>query len=78
MPNIFGLIGSKKRGLAIAWTPYQFGIDNPFSHCGAEFFRLVKLHDKWQVQYRIDTASQAALLLITGPWCGISCSLSGY
>ena len=41
--------------LAIAWTPYQFFIDEKFSHCGVNSFQLVKIEGQWKIQYLIDT-----------------------
>lgn len=41
--------------LAIAWAPYQFYVDDRFSHCGVDSFQLVKLNGEWKIQYLIDT-----------------------
>ncbi|HVE61048.1 MAG TPA: nuclear transport factor 2 family protein [Chitinophagaceae bacterium] len=41
--------------LAIVWTPYQFFVDEKFSHCGVNSFQLVRLNGKWKIQYLIDT-----------------------
>ncbi len=41
--------------LAIVWTPYQFYIDENFSHCGVNSFQLVKIDGQWKIQYLIDT-----------------------
>ncbi len=41
--------------LAIAWTPYQFFIDEKFSHCGVNSFQLVKIDGQWKIHYLIDT-----------------------
>lgn len=41
--------------LATAWTPYQFYVDEKFSHCGVNSFQLVKLNGKWKIQYLVDT-----------------------
>ena len=41
--------------LAIAWTPYQFFIDDKLSHCGVNSFQLVKIEGQWKIQYLIDT-----------------------
>ncbi|MFN2437945.1 MAG: nuclear transport factor 2 family protein [Chitinophagaceae bacterium] len=41
--------------LAIVWTPYQFFIDEKFSHCGVNSFQLVRLNGEWKIQYLIDT-----------------------
>ncbi len=41
--------------LAIVWTPYQFYVDEKFSHCGVNSFQLVRLNGEWKIQYIIDT-----------------------
>ena len=41
--------------LAIAWTPYQFFINEKLSHCGVNSFQLVKIDGQWKIQYLIDT-----------------------
>lgn len=41
--------------LAFAWTPYQFYINDKFSHCGVNSFQLVRLNGEWKIQYIIDT-----------------------
>ncbi|HVE60615.1 MAG TPA: nuclear transport factor 2 family protein, partial [Chitinophagaceae bacterium] len=41
--------------LATVWTPYQFFIDEKFSHCGVNSFQLVRLNGEWKIQYLIDT-----------------------
>lgn len=46
--------------LAIAWTPYQFFVNDNFSHCGVNSFQLVKLNGEWKIQYIIDTRRKEA------------------
>ncbi len=41
--------------LAIVWTPYNFYLNNNFSHCGVNSFQLVRLKGEWKIQYLIDT-----------------------
>lgn len=41
--------------LASVWTPYKFYLGDKFSHCGVNSFQMVKLDDKWKIQYIIDT-----------------------
>lgn len=41
--------------LAMAWTPYQFYVNDKFSHCGVNSFQLVRLNGEWKIQYIIDT-----------------------
>lgn len=48
--------------LALAWTPYQFYIDNKFSHCGVNSFQLVRVNGVWRIQYIIDTRRRSGCL----------------
>lgn len=41
--------------LASAWTPYEFYLNDGFSHCGVNSFQLVKLEKGWVITYLIDT-----------------------
>ena len=41
--------------LASIWTPYEFYLGSTFSHCGYNFFQLVKLTDGWKIAHVIDT-----------------------
>lgn len=41
--------------MASAWTPYQFYVNDTFSHCGVNSFQLVKLAEGWKIVYIIDT-----------------------
>lgn len=41
--------------LASAWTPYEFYVNDKFSHCGVNSFQLVKLKGNWVITYLIDT-----------------------
>jgi hypothetical protein len=41
--------------LAVAWTPYEFYINNKLSHSGTNVFTLVKLPDGWKIVSIIDT-----------------------
>ena len=41
--------------LAIVWTPYEFYYNDKYSHCGVNSFQLVRIQDKWLIQYVIDT-----------------------
>ncbi len=41
--------------LASAWTPYEFFVNDEFSHCGVNSFQLVKLERGWKIVYIIDT-----------------------
>lgn len=41
--------------MAIAWTPYEFFINDIFSHCGVNVFTLCKLAGTWQIMGIVDT-----------------------
>lgn len=41
--------------MATAWTPYQFYVNDKFSHCGVNSFQLVKMDNAWKIVYIIDT-----------------------
>ncbi|WP_268035120.1 nuclear transport factor 2 family protein [Algoriphagus sp. PAP.12] len=41
--------------MAAAWTPYEFYVNDKFSHCGVNSFQLVKLPEGWKIVYIIDT-----------------------
>ncbi len=45
--------------MANVWTPYQFYYNGKFSHCGVNNFVLVKIDDRWKIQYIIDTRRKA-------------------
>ncbi|OOQ58841.1 nuclear transport factor 2 family protein [Mucilaginibacter pedocola] len=41
--------------LASVWTPYKFYLGDKFSHCGIDFFQLMKTKAGWKIIYIIDT-----------------------
>jgi len=41
--------------MATAWTPYEFYVNDEFSHCGVNSFQLVKMAAGWKIVYIIDT-----------------------
>jgi hypothetical protein len=41
--------------LAAAWTPYEFYVNENFSHCGVNSFQLIKTPEGWKITYIIDT-----------------------
>lgn len=41
--------------MAAAWTPYEFYVNDQFSHCGVNSFQLVKMAEGWKIVYIIDT-----------------------
>ncbi len=45
--------------LASAWTPYEFYLNDSFSHCGVNSFQLIKTVQGWKITYLIDTRRKA-------------------
>ncbi|WP_240042718.1 nuclear transport factor 2 family protein [Maribacter aurantiacus] len=41
--------------MANAWTPYEFWVNDSFSHCGVNSFQMVKQQGVWRIVYLIDT-----------------------
>ncbi|MFD0794311.1 nuclear transport factor 2 family protein [Mucilaginibacter litoreus] len=41
--------------LASVWTPYKFYAGTNFSHCGINFFQLIKTEQGWKIIYIVDT-----------------------
>ncbi|MBL4678533.1 MAG: nuclear transport factor 2 family protein [Mucilaginibacter sp.] len=41
--------------LASVWTPYKFYIGTQYSHCGVNFFQLMKTDTGWKITYIVDT-----------------------
>jgi len=41
--------------MANVWTPYEFYLNNDFSHCGVNSFQLFFDGKKWKIIYLIDT-----------------------
>lgn len=49
--------------MANAWTPYEFWINNSFSHCGVNSFQLFKDDEAgWRIVYLIDTRRREGCL----------------
>ncbi|MDP6992182.1 MAG: hypothetical protein QGF89_05815 [Candidatus Marinimicrobia bacterium] len=44
--------------LAIAWTTYDFHLNDKFSHCGAESFTLTRVDNRWMVMDWAYTANE--------------------
>lgn len=40
--------------LASVWTPYEFYLNDNFSHCGANSFQLFNNNGDWQIIYLVD------------------------
>ena len=40
--------------LASVWTPYEFYLNDNFSHCGANSFQLFNHGKKWEIIYLVD------------------------
>ena len=36
-------------GMAMAWVPYEFRLNGEFSHCGVDFFTLIKNEGLWKI-----------------------------
>lgn len=45
--------------MAMAWTPYEFYVDETFSHCGVDVFLLVKEANGWKIAGIMDTRRKA-------------------
>jgi hypothetical protein len=45
--------------MAMAWTPYEFYVDETFSHCGVDVFLLTKQADGWKIAGIMDTRRKA-------------------
>jgi hypothetical protein len=41
--------------MASAWTPFEFYVNDVFSHCGVNSFQLIKAVEGWKIIYIIDT-----------------------
>lgn len=41
--------------MANAWTPYEFWLNDKFSHCGVNSFQLFNDNGTWKIIYLIDT-----------------------
>ena len=41
--------------MANVWTPYEFYLNNDFSHCGVNSFQLFLDNGQWKIIYLIDT-----------------------
>lgn len=41
--------------LASVWTPYEFYLNDTFSHCGVNSFQMVELNGTWVITYLIDS-----------------------
>ncbi len=37
------------KGMAMAWVPYEFYVNDEFSHCGVDIFTLVKTAERWKI-----------------------------
>ena len=41
--------------MAVAWTPYEFYVNNQFRHCGVDVFTLMKTAEGWKIIGIVDT-----------------------
>ena len=37
------------KGLAVLWAPYDFRLDDRFSHCGVDAFTFLRTRDGWRI-----------------------------
>lgn len=58
--RLTGFIINVDANMATAWTPYQFYVNEKFSHCGVNSFQLVKINEQWKIVYIIDTRRKEA------------------
>ncbi len=48
--------------MAMAWTEYQFFVNDEFSHCGVNVFILIKRHSQWKIIGITDTRRKSGCL----------------
>ncbi len=41
--------------MAIAWTPYEFYVNDKFNHCGVDVFTLMQTAKGWKIMGIVDT-----------------------
>jgi hypothetical protein len=41
--------------MAAAWTPYEFYVNDNFSHCGVDAYNLARINGEWKIIYLVDT-----------------------
>ena len=41
--------------MAIAWTPYEFYVNEKFNHCGVDVFTMMKTENGWKIIGIVDT-----------------------
>jgi hypothetical protein len=44
-----------EQSLASVWTPYEFYLNDNFSHCNVNSFRLFNNNGNWEIIYIVDT-----------------------
>jgi len=44
-----------EQNLASVWAPYEFYINDTFSHCGVNSFQLFNNNGNWEIIYIVDT-----------------------
>jgi hypothetical protein len=52
--------------MASVWTPYEFYVNDNFSHCGVNSFQMFKSNEKWEIVYLIDTKRRRACKAFEG------------
>ena len=51
---------SAENGIATAWVPYEFWIEDEFSHCGIDVFNLFEVDGEWKIismAYNVEKAN---------------------
>ena len=46
--------------LASVWTPYEFYVNEKFSHCGVNSFQLFKSDENWEIIFLVDTKRRSS------------------
>lgn len=41
--------------MAMAWTPYEFYVNDKFNHCGVDVFTMIKTEQGWKIAGIVDT-----------------------
>lgn len=45
-------------GIAMAWVPYEFWVENKFSHCGIDAFTLFVVDGNWKIVSAVYTVEK--------------------
>ena len=47
-------------GIATAWVPYEFWVEDKFSHCGVDVFTLFEMDGNWKIMSAAYTVEKAS------------------